>query len=243
MLFSVFFHRNTYEYCKRCNANLTLQKGFDNNLACWKCRGCGEMLINPAVPSETDIAWFCDKCEAMLNTQEGFSESCGEWQCLDCGFVNKIDSSEVFLSDDEYQQHLNNPYRGLSDEDVIEIMKYEEIGLINNRPDLVIVKDTSTMSSSSSQDGKLYLKKYLSTYDLTVYEYLMNHPVAHMPKIVGMYQSEQYLIIIEEYIEGVLLSDVINQGKISLDRAKEIVRQLCVILNTLHTLDNTNYSS
>ena len=37
-----------YEYCTRCEANLTLQKGFDPTLPYWICLGCGEMLINPA---------------------------------------------------------------------------------------------------------------------------------------------------------------------------------------------------
>ena len=31
------------EFCPRCDANLTLQKGYDNNLPYWVCKGCGEM--------------------------------------------------------------------------------------------------------------------------------------------------------------------------------------------------------
>ena len=56
-----------YEYCPRCDANLTLQKGYSNTLPYWVCKGCGEMLINPEV--EGDIAWICDGCGEMLNIQ------------------------------------------------------------------------------------------------------------------------------------------------------------------------------
>ena len=61
-----------YEYCPRCEADLTLQKGYSNKLPYWICLGCGEMLINPEVDS--DVAWFCDKCGAMLNIQPGFRD-------------------------------------------------------------------------------------------------------------------------------------------------------------------------
>ncbi len=66
-----------YEYCPRCDANLTLQKGYSNTVPYWICRGCGEMLINPNVDAEDDIAWICDKCGAMLNVQEGFADNDG----------------------------------------------------------------------------------------------------------------------------------------------------------------------
>lgn len=222
------FHKNYYEYCRRCNANLTLQKGFSNDLPCWKCRGCGEMLINPAVPADDDIAWMCDKCDAMLNIQEGFSEDCGTWTCTECGHTNTIDMSEVYLTDDEYQQALSNPYRGIGDDAILELMSYEEISPIGNRADVILVK---------SGDDRLYVKKILGTYDKSVYEYLLEHPISHMPKIAGVYQGEKYLIVIEEYIEGELLSDIISRGVLEESRAIDITKQILRILNTLHTQD------
>ena len=55
----------SYEYCPRCQANLTLQKGYSNELPYWICKGCGEMLINPEIDSE--VSWICDGCGEMLN--------------------------------------------------------------------------------------------------------------------------------------------------------------------------------
>ena len=103
-----------YEYCPRCDANLTFQKGYDNTLPYWICRGCGETLINPELDTG-DIIWLCDECGALLNVQDGFDESLDEWKCNECGYINGLSDREVFESDDEYQAEMGNPYRGLTD--------------------------------------------------------------------------------------------------------------------------------
>ena len=72
-LLSFLFRRSQCEYavefCPRCDANLTLQRGYRNDLPYWECKGCGEMLINPNIDTETNIVWLCDECGAMLNVQ------------------------------------------------------------------------------------------------------------------------------------------------------------------------------
>ena len=56
--------QTSYEFCPRCEANLTLQKDYNNQLPYWICRGCGEMLINPAVDNaDDDIAWIVISAE------------------------------------------------------------------------------------------------------------------------------------------------------------------------------------
>lgn len=63
-LFDALFRKNERqfaatdgdEFCPRCDANLTLQKGYCNDLPYWNCLGCGEMLINPQV--ETDSGYL-----------------------------------------------------------------------------------------------------------------------------------------------------------------------------------------
>ena len=217
-----------HEFCPRCEANITLQKGYSNDLPYWVCKGCGEMLINPEV--EGDIAWICDQCEAMLNIQPGFSEDCGEWSCTECGFVNKIDQSEIYVSDDEFKADFNSPYKGLSDEAVLALSLYSEEGAINNRDDILLVKNMV--------DDKLYVKKILSTYDVSVYEYLIEHPISHMPKIVGAYEGDNNLIVIEEYIEGQTLLDILSSGPIEAQKAVYIARRISYIAMELHKLDN-----
>lgn len=54
-----------HEYCKRCEADLTMQEGYNNELPYWICKGCGEMLINPDIVAENDIAWILDKIKRL----------------------------------------------------------------------------------------------------------------------------------------------------------------------------------
>ena len=159
----------SYEFCPRCEANLTLQKGYSNDLPYWICKGCGEMLINPAIDTETDIAWFCDNCEEMLNIQPGFDEDCGEWKCTRCGHVNKIDESELYASDDEYQTYMQDPYKGLADEGVLTLSTYHMIKPVNECENVTLCRN--------EEDDCWYVQKLLFTYDKSIYQYLTEHPV------------------------------------------------------------------
>lgn len=219
---------DSYEFCPRCDANLTLQKGYSNNLPFWNCLGCGEMLINPSVETDSDIAWICDGCGKMLNIQPGFKEECGEWKCVECGHINKIDPDDLYASEDEYQADLKDPYKGLSDKEVLELSLYQEEGQIGDREDVIIVRN--------SEDGKRYVKKLLTIYDKSVYDYLKDHPVEHMPKIRALYESDNCLIVIEEYIEGQVLADIIDKGPLKEKTAFEIARYVCAILKELQSL-------
>lgn len=219
---------DSHEFCPRCEANITMQKGYSNELPYWVCKGCGEMLINPEVPG--DIAWICDQCESMLNIQDGFNETCGHWVCTECGFNNDINSSQIFLSDDEYRADHNSPYKGLSDEDMLAISLYIDEIPINNHDNVIIVRNID--------DNKLYVKKILDIYDATVYRYLKEHPVEFMPKIIEVYESNNNLIVIEEYIDGKTLFEVINENVIEPSKAVHIARQISGIAKALHTLEN-----
>ncbi len=219
----------SYEFCPRCDARLTLQKGYSSELPFWNCRGCGEMLINPDVDAEDDIAWICDGCGTMLNIQDGFESDCGIWECKECGFSNKIDASEMYLSEDEFQASLRDPYKGLVDSDVLELSSYEEVRAVEGHSDIWIVENI--------EDGSRYVKKVLSVYDAEVYRYLMEHPVSNMPRIIGVYEGSNNLIVLEEYIEGRTLLDIIDEGVINPTKAVYIARRICYILRELHNLD------
>ena len=218
-----------YEYCPRCYANITLQKGYRNDLPFWSCLGCGEMLINPTVESESDISWICDQCGSMLNIQQGFREDCGEWACTECGYVNKIDMSEVYTSEDEYQAVQRDPYKGLSDKDVLELLQYRDSGNIDDRPDIILVRHVET--------GQTCIKKLLTTYDRSVYEYLKECPIRQMPRIIALYEGDNRLIVIEEYIEGRTVGSLLDDGPIPEMEAARIARDVCIILKDLHGLD------
>lgn len=215
-----------YEYCPRCDANLTLQKGYSNDLPYWICKGCGEMLINPEVETDTNISWICDGCGTMLNIQPGFTEEPGDWVCTECGYVNKIDPSELYESEDEYQMARKDPYKGLSDEAALELSRYQEEEPVNDRPDIILVRDR--------ESGETFVKKLLTVYDRSVYEYLKEHPVSHMPRIIEFYEGDNCLIVIEEYIEGKTISQILEERLFPEKEAVSTIQQICSILTVLH---------
>ena len=216
----------TYEFCPKCQANLTLQKGYSNDLPYWICKGCGEMLINPEIDS--DVSWICDGCGTMLNIQPGFNEDCGEWTCTECGFVNKINSSELYASEDEYQAAMHDPYKGLSDGQILALALYREVENINDRDDIILIEERDT--------GDRFIKKLLTTYNKSVYDYLKENPVDHMPRIIRLYESDNCLIVIEEYIEGQTVATLIENDSLPKDQAVYIAKCVCRILDELHNL-------
>ena len=216
----------TYEYCTRCGANLTMQKGYSNTAPYWECRGCGKTLINPII--DDDIAWICDKCSAMLNIQKGFTVDCSRWQCTKCGYANRISPEEIYAYEDEYRADLKNPYKGLTDEEIVEIMGYEEQYNLDGRENVILLR--------SDADDRLYVKKYLKEYNISVYKYLRDNPVSNMPKIMRLYEGDNNLVVIEEYIPGRTLQNILTERLLATQEAVEIAEKLLSILKKLHSL-------
>lgn len=217
-----------YEYCRRCSANLTLQRGFSNKLAYWKCLGCGEMLINPSIDNFAGVVWICDKCDALLNAQPGFNEEYGEWICTECGTVSVISEQEIYVSDDEYQADQHNPYKGISDEDICRLAMYNDEKLVGDSDNVILVRHCDT--------GKLYIKKLLTVYDKSIYEYLKENPIDNMPRIIDICEGSNCLIIIEEYIAGKTVAELLSKGNISEKQAIHIAHKICELLQHLHSL-------
>ncbi|MBQ0027287.1 MAG: protein kinase [Lachnospiraceae bacterium] len=218
-----------YEFCPRCDARLTLQKGYSNTLPFWNCRGCGEMLINPSIDVKDNIVWVCDKCEAMLNIQSGFDENLGVWICTECGCENSIGKGDIYLTEDEYQTTRANPYKGLTDEEILELTSYIEEQSVNGRDDISVI--------SRPGDNRLYVRKILDKYDISIYQYLMNNPVDMMPRICDVYKGDNNLIVIEEYIEGRTLAEILDEGKLLPKPAVDIAYKVVSILDRLHHMD------
>lgn len=220
---------SSYEYCTRCNADLTFQKGFSPTLEHWICRGCGEMLVNPDADNDSGIVWICDGCGATLNSQMGFSEDCGVWYCRECGYENFIDESSVYESEEEYLAHKANPLNGMSDEDFRQLQKYVELDFILGHENVILVRNI--------EDDRLYVKKILTVYDMKVYEYLMANPVENMPKIYEIYKSKNHLFVIEEYIRGMNIEEKLEEGLFSEKSAANVAMKVCEIARELHRMD------
>lgn len=229
MLFRKKTKTELHNYCKRCNAILDFQQGYDPTMPVWICKGCGMMLTNPSYPefdNESGIIWQCDGCRDYLQLQTGFSEECGEWKCKKCGFVNKIAPSEVFESDQEYQSALKNPTRGMSEEDVLKLSSYQTVQAISEKHEVYLVRNVET--------GRLFVRKTLKVYDRNVLEYLKAEPVEGTPQIVEIFEGSNSLTVIEQYIEGGTIEELLRNGPLDEGAATAIIGGVCAIVNILH---------
>lgn len=69
----------------------------------------GSILRRLASAGNSDITWYCDGCHAILNEQQGFSTDSGHWECTECGFDNDVTDSNVYSSEEDYQDAMGIP--------------------------------------------------------------------------------------------------------------------------------------
>ena len=107
---------------------------------------------------------------------------------------------------------------------------YEEISQLNKEHHVSVVRHRET--------GRICVKKVLSVCDPAVYAALFRHPVKQMPRIYALYEDAGTLTVIEEYISGDSLEEVLSLcGPLPEDEAVRITVQLCRILSELHAFD------
>ena len=105
---------------------------------------------------------------------------------------------------------------------------YKQISTLNASHQVTLVQHIET--------NRLYVKKVLTVFNASVYDYLRNNPVANTPRIHEAILDGEQLIVIEDYINGTTLEQLVKQsGPLERRRAVEILKQLCVIVNGLHS--------
>ena len=78
---------------------------------------------------------------------------------------------------------------------------YKTIATLNETHNIFLVQHQDT--------HKIYVKKILTVYNIDIYKELSTHPICGIPKIVDYYENENQLILIEHYISGQSLEDII----------------------------------
>lgn len=73
--------------------------------------------------------------------------------------------------------------------------------------------------------------------DISVYRVLegLSHP--NLPKVYSAVQSGEKCKVIEEYINGITIADVLTNGIYTPQGTAEVVKSLCSALDTLHSLN------
>ena len=101
---------------------------------------------------------------------------------------------------------------------------------------LPLCKDGHVVLVQNQTDEHLYVKKYLQCYNEEVYRQLRDNPVKNAPRIAGIYkeESEDILIIIEEYFMGFTIAELLEKkGVFSEKETIRIALELSRILQEL----------
>lgn len=70
-----------------------------------------------------------------------------------------------------------------------------------------------------------------------VYRRLLTLKHKNMPEILEVVEFEDKIIVLEEYIDGVTLFDLINENLYKENQVKKLVRELCDVLSFLHSFN------
>lgn len=110
--------------------------------------------------------------------------------------------------------------------DELTLSYYKEIGVLNAPHEVFLVQNQNT--------GRLYVKKTLDVFSTDVYDYLVHHPIANTPRIYEVIKDNERLIVIEEYINGTSLQQLIEERHFNQQEAVAIMTKLCRIVLDLH---------
>ena len=107
---------------------------------------------------------------------------------------------------------------------------YREIGELSPEHEISLVQNEQTHTVA--------VKKVLHVYNRPVFETLYRSPIPHTPRIELLYEENGQLTVIEEYISGKTIADLLQEeGTFSENRIINYVQQLCIILDHIHSLN------
>ena len=115
-------------------------------------------------------------------------------------------------------------------DEIVENSLYTEVKKL--RDGISLVMDPKT--------DKIYLRKVLDVFSVPVFEYLNSHTDVHIPRIKAFWEEGDKLVVIEEYIQGTTLEELLEKGqdykgdKFEFAEIKRILIELCDGLIFLH---------
>ncbi|MGL4335810.1 MAG: serine/threonine-protein kinase [Turicibacter sp.] len=110
-----------------------------------------------------------------------------------------------------------------------------QLSLFDNLTSLNTSKKSEIILVQNSLNGKIYIKKILKSYNLDVYHKLTQISTKHIPKIYELFEEKDTLIMIEEFINGRTLEEIMAEdGILSDQQAITYILTLCDVLELLH---------
>lgn len=109
------------------------------------------------------------------------------------------------------------------------ISYYQTIATLNEEHKIFLVQHQDTK--------KIYIKKLLDIYNINVYRQLKSSQIKGIPKLYELYEENKQLTIIEEYISGSPLQELIDKHELSSDLIIRYLVELCTVLESLHSFN------
>jgi serine/threonine protein kinase len=109
------------------------------------------------------------------------------------------------------------------------ISSYKNIATINEAHNISLVQDLET--------GKVYVQKVLDIYNYNLYYQLYENPISGTPRIFDFEKNGDRLIIVEEYITGSSVEELLNNSALNSDYIYHYLTQLCDIVGRLHAMN------
>lgn len=119
----------------------------------------------------------------------------------------------------------------LNDNEKEQLAKYKEIHSLSQ-------KDKCSVSLVINTElNQIFIRKDIIGKKANIYNKLRDIDNIHLPKIHLLFEEECYITVIEEYIEGKTLQDILMSAD-AIEEVKllDIIQQLCNVLNLLHNL-------
>lgn len=92
---------------------------------------------------------------------------------------------------------------------------YKEVAVINEKHQVSLVQHV--------ESRKLYVKKTVSPHNLEIYQTLKREHFASIPAIKELIEEDDRLIVIEEYINGQNLEEILAQRLFSEEETRRII--------------------
>lgn len=109
------------------------------------------------------------------------------------------------------------------------LFEYQEMGILEGNENVRLVRNSIT--------GKIAVKKLMKAEQKPVYDFLKRHRSDYIPEIYECFEYGRQMIVIEEYIEGRNLNDILSERSFSKEEGCHIVREICRALYPLHMAD------
>ena len=105
---------------------------------------------------------------------------------------------------------------------------YEPLSSFGKKQNVELCKNTAT--------GQLYVKKTLSVFDRSVFDFIRRTQPPNVPRIIELLEEDGELIVIEEYFSGRSLREIIEERRcLSVPETLRIIRALTKILLPFHS--------